>query len=864
MDAWVAKHGKGGIAIVQYKRRFWNEGLGAFQYEANWTQYTLRQFVEIGNITFKLDTPLLNNIKTSSLILKFKNSDYQMLDTNSTSGILAPDAASQAVQLLSPLRGYTLKLMQFQVLFGYQLASGATETTELFTGVCIDDNFQIESGYAEITVSGNEYLLQSSDAQLTSFLEPLAGGVVTVNTNDRIDFTVNGGGALSAQVAAGTYTSITALLAAVMTAMNTADAGGGWTASAPTNAPYVTLTRGSGVAVIKWNTGTNTATNIHALLGFINTADTASAISATGTVAIPGQPTTGSVKTWATSVTSPAFSVTLPAPYTSTTVSGTGTGVSAPNLIVYDSGRTVAGGYPNGPVLQQGTDYSITSDSQAGVALVIGLNASPLGTITWVGREWYALPTFDMLVTLLSYNAGFTSSQLNISPVVFPGTGGGGVVTLIGQFSGSSYATAWTAIWEGAGDNPTLNSPASGVLGVQMSGGGGGSVYPNGASTPSTPAYGVWTFPMSGFSSGNAIMCVSFMSSSNVFPGASNGYQLGGNGYYLQFTFISGNFGLTLNRMDSGVATTLANVAAAPAGVIGGWAAQHNWTVTRGTNGLIQVYCDGLFIMSATDNTYTTSTYFVVWSNANGIPFISTLGINIGTITNTLALVTTLADFQGLKAYDAIQELAKLANYEWGFDSTGKMYFRSKTPANPLPILQPNGNPIPFDQSDGISKILEFRSGMADVVNDAQVTTPGFYREYNSSTAPESQPTSQQEHLTQILSEDYSDFQLAFDPIIAASRSQEIHDNNYRKRATARIASKIMPFAELSDVLSFSFYNRPIMVSNIFGDPLQKWGKSAFGKPRNVLARNLPGKTISIIMDPNHCTGEYQLQEVLS
>ena len=764
-DAWIAKQGKGGFSIVQYKRRFWNEAAQAFQYEANWTQYTMRQFVEIGNITFKLDTPLLNEIKTSSLILKFKNSDYQLLQTNSTSGILAPDAASMAVQPANPALGYTLKCMKFQILFGYKKADSTVETTTMFTGVVVDDNFQIDAGYAEITVSGNEYLLQSADAQFVSFQLPLVSGSIA------------GGNAV-----------------------------GQPTVSVGANPPYK----------------------------------------------------------YTTSVTTPAPTQNLPSPYASTVIIGTGVGLQATGFNVYDSGRTVAGGYPNGSLLSQGLDYTLSGTSTAGGVVTITLGAAPLGTITYTARQWYVLPAVELLVTLLAYQAGFTAAQINISPVIFSGAPPGPIITNIGVFTGTNYTAAWTqrATGIGSGGSTTSVSASGGVLSI----GGNGPVSWKALDTPATPAVGIWTFNFNVLSFNPAGMVNSggggvVMFLSTQHPTAdSGGPLLRGYGLHFNTNYNAGGSNqIQLKRYDNqhqSDGTLIANLGTFLADGV------HAYSVGRDAAGNMTVTRDGVILGTGLDNNYTTCLYFGL-SQANFGGTGDQFNCSIDTIANTFSVVLSMADFTGLTCYDAVQQLAKLANYEWGFDSTGAMYFRSKTPANLSPITQPNGTSLPLDQSDGVSKLLEFRTGMADVINDAQVQTPGFTREYNSSTLPEASPTSQQLHLTQILAEDYSDFQLAFDPVIAASRAQQIHDENYRQRRRARIKSKIMPFVELSDVLNFSFYNRPIMRDNIFGDPLQTWGGAAFGVPQNVLARNLPGKLIGMILDLNTCTGEYEIQEVL-
>ena len=216
-----------------------------------------------------------------------------------------------------------------------------------------------------------------------------------------------------------------------------------------------------------------------------------------------------------------------------------------------------------------------------------------------------------------------------------------------------------------------------------------------------------------------------------------------------------------------------------------------------------------------------------------------------------------MADFTGMTCYDAIQQITKLANYEFLFDADGVLNFRSKTPANLTPVIN-------IDQSDGISKILDFRLGHADIKNVAQVTYEENFVQFDSTTAPaETAPTSEQRYLQQIESEDYTGFLLAYDPQIAYSRARSLHDTQYRARRRCRLGTKITPQVDLSDVMTFSFYNNPRMAGNIWGDPLEKWGGSAFGLPSNVLARNLNAKIIGMILDPYNCVGEIEVQEIL-
>lgn len=685
IDAWHQKNGKQGLLYVQFKRRYWNEGSAQFVYESSWTQYTMRQFVEVGTITYKLDTPLRNQFKASSVSLRFKNSDYQFLPTNSTSGIFAPNATTVAAQPANPARGFEPMLTKFQILFGYKLASGSIETTALFTGVMGNDPiFNPEQGYVDVVVSGNEFLLQSNPANTIS-------------------------NALTA---------------------------------APT-------------------------TNTSGLIYVTNSANIA----------------------FITNV------------------------------------------YDNGVKKVQGSDYLISGTGTYGSGATITMLYSPAGAITYDGAQWKTLAKIEDLVTSIATACGISS--YNINPVIFPG-GSGAVLTNIGQFSGSSYSPTWTRL-----DTTTSSVSAAGGVLTLTGKDNPPTTGPISMSTASTSNTGVWSFLLNFAANGITTCYVHFMNASNAVTSPWAFPFLTGNGYHLSIFSTS----CQLVRSDG---TILFNNSV-PAG-LGSFLGSHTWVITRNGSGSFGVYCDGFLIGTANDNTYSTSNFFQV--TAYGAI------VSISNITNQQAVLLTMANFSNMSCYDAVQKLAKLADYEWGFNSDGVMFFRSKTPANKTAV-------VTLSQSDGISQMLEFRPGYNEVINDAQVTYGAYYREYNSSTAPETAPTSQQRFLTQLETEDYTDFLLAYDPIIAAGRAQSLHDNNYLPKRRARIKTKIIPFLELSDVSSYSYYNNPRNVDNIFGDPLEKWGTSTFSIPMDVLARNIPGKVTSLVMNPNDCTGELILEEVI-
>lgn len=116
---------------------------------------------------------------------------------------------------------------------------------------------------------------------------------ITLDTNDYIDFTEDGGAEVSAQLTAGTYplgvssSESGTLCALIKTQMEAVNGASTYTVTYSVSTDKITITKNTGVFVIKFATGTNTAKNASGAMGFAAT-DTASAISATSgsTVAV--------------------------------------------------------------------------------------------------------------------------------------------------------------------------------------------------------------------------------------------------------------------------------------------------------------------------------------------------------------------------------------------------------------------------------------------------------------------------------------------------------------------------------------------------------------------------------------------------
>ncbi len=133
-------------------------------------------------------------------------------------------------------------------------------------------------------VGGALKLLKMALGSLSS--AEVASFTVTLNVNDTLDMTEDGGGAFAITLTPGTYlpgaTSADAgtLCALLKTLIEAGNGIATYTVTYSQTTNKFTITKNSGVFVIKFLTGANTSKNAAALLGF-TVADTASAIAAT-------------------------------------------------------------------------------------------------------------------------------------------------------------------------------------------------------------------------------------------------------------------------------------------------------------------------------------------------------------------------------------------------------------------------------------------------------------------------------------------------------------------------------------------------------------------------------------------------------
>ncbi len=216
-------------------------------------------------------------------------------------------------------------------------------------------------------------------------------------------------------------------------------------------------------------------------------------------------------------------------------------------------------------------------------------------------------------------------------------------------------------------------------------------------------------------------------------------------------------------------------------------------------------------------------------------PQIDKVIANFVTSTVTLAI----AVFKGMDCYTAMQQLAATCNYEIGFDSSGSFFFRARTN-----IAAPS---LIFNQADILARVTEIKPGWNEIINDVQVPYGGSYKNYNSASLPETAPTSEDQYFKRP-GNGNTFFILANDASLALGLAQSIHDEWYRARRRVQFECRLIPQAEVGDVVEISFFEDPLLDGNIFGDPLITWAP-IFGLPTNVALRSFRCRIIELTHD---------------
>lgn len=211
------------------------------------------------------------------------------------------------------------------------------------------------------------------------------------------------------------------------------------------------------------------------------------------------------------------------------------------------------------------------------------------------------------------------------------------------------------------------------------------------------------------------------------------------------------------------------------------------------------------------------------------------------------------ADFKQKTVFKAIARLAEITDMEYGFRGDGTFFFRNK------PVV--SASILDMDQSHFIQAVKTFNAGYDRVLNTAQVSYGPYYSEKNSITEGETPPTSVQRFGRKIRVLTINDFLFANNANFAAAIAEILYTNNFQAKRRIQLVSKIIPYIEIADVVTVSFFDSELIANTVFGDELQK--EPSFGKNTNVIMREMPAKVVGISFDVMKHTSTLDLEEVL-
>jgi hypothetical protein len=279
--------------------------------------------------------------------------------------------------------------------------------------------------------------------------------------------------------------------------------------------------------------------------------------------------------------------------------------------------------YADGTKLTQGSDYTVSIPGDVAPAqMTLAEPELWVGkSFTWDGTKGSLNLKVEAAVGLFCDAAGVTSSMRSIVPVVFPGgvsgsktldaqddweagtllqnldtkTVPGAILRgwfLIDDFSDGDYTAdpTWTVGASGGGI-----SVVSSFLRVSAGVSSRAFLY-----TPLAKSYGAWSWRSRIIAGTGGYV---YFSCSGTDPIVS-----GGTGYYLLFyngaPYGTGAFLYRVEPSSSDVLLASYNSAGA--------LSDHVWTVTRDETGAFNVFMDGVSVMTATDNKWTSADYFHV------------------------------------------------------------------------------------------------------------------------------------------------------------------------------------------------------------------------------------------------------------
>lgn len=217
------------------------------------------------------------------------------------------------------------------------------------------------------------------------------------------------------------------------------------------------------------------------------------------------------------------------------------------------------------------------------------------------------------------------------------------------------------------------------------------------------------------------------------------------------------------------------------------------------------------------------------------------------------------ADFTGMDCFAAMQELAVMANglSVFTFDGLGNFLFQARANAGSADFN--------INQSNVIQS-LDLDMNYKGIINKGVVNygsgDNAYNSEYGATEASEASPTSAETYGEKARSYNASRFLFSSNASFADAISQAIYEDGYLQKRKATCKCRIIPQLDLSDRLSVTMIDDPLLKKVVFGDPLQK-GFPPLGTPTNVMLRGVSFEAVGSTMSIDKSEMTLQLEEIL-
>jgi hypothetical protein len=227
--------------------------------------------------------------------------------------------------------------------------------------------------------------------------------------------------------------------------------------------------------------------------------------------------------------------------------------------------------------------------------------------------------------------------------------------------------------------------------------------------------------------------------------------------------------------------------------------------------------------------------------------------VSSGSITSSTRI--TLANFTGKTVYQAIQELAKFANYEWGFKPDETFFFRSKF-VSVTPVIE-------LDQSNFLMMVMNVNNGFSRVYSTVRAVYGSFQTDVTDDAKHPLDPTAR--FSRQRLQVEGGNLLISADADVASGVAGAFFSYYKTPRRTFKIQSKFLPQMDLSDTVRVSFRDNYPSKLWFLGDTNVYLGQAdinLYGSPEQVINDTLC-KVIGMRIDTEQYITEFDFEEVI-